>query len=137
MPHQPKNLQEAYKYRIINSSENYFVYTDTTLLGSLQKRRGRCQRILIEIMEHQYQLETLGFINPVISVTNITTKELIGKIKILNFARLLPKVFFEFNDTRLRWVKKNIFSLHWQWKKGETTIIEAIENLKLENKKAL
>jgi hypothetical protein len=88
-------------------------------------------------MDHQYQLETLGFINPVISVTNIATKELIGTIKILNFARLLPKVFFEFNDTRLRWVKKNIFSLHWQWKKRETTIIEAVEKFEVGEQKGI
>jgi len=137
VPHQLKKLQEAYTYRIINSPENYFVYTDAILLGSLQKKHRHSRYILIEIMEHQYQLETFGFINPVISITNIVTKELIGKIKISAFARLLPKVFFEFNNTRFRWVKKSIFSLHWQWKKGETTIIEVIEKFEVGEQKGV
>lgn len=107
-------MQEAYTYRITNYSKKYFVYTDEILLGILQKKIRPRQSVLIEIMDHQYLLETSGFINPVITVTNITTKKLTGKIKIFDFARLLPKVIFEYNNLQLRWINKSIFSLHWQ-----------------------
>jgi hypothetical protein len=53
-------------------------------------------------------------------------------MKIFNFARLLPKVIFENNEKqKMIWVIKNIFSLHWQWNKDETAIIETIENIGL------
>jgi len=130
-------MQEAYTYRITSYSRKYFVYTDEILLGILQKKMRPRQSVLIEIMDHQYRLETSGFINPVITVTNITTKKLTGKIKIFNFARLLPKVIFEYNNIQLRWVNKSIFSLHWQWKKEDATIIEAIEKFEVGEQKGV
>jgi hypothetical protein len=130
-------MQEAYTYRVVNSPKHYFVYTDESLLGSLQKRSWHPQPVLLEIMGHQYQLETWGLINPVVSITDVDAKTLVGKMKISNFARLFPKVILEYNNTVLSWASKNIFSLHWQWKKDEVIIIEAIEKFEVKERKGV
>jgi hypothetical protein len=120
-------MQEAYTYRVIKASKNYLIYTDEIFLGSFPKKSWRRQLGVIKIKEHQYRLEASGIINPTIIITNTTTKELLGHVKISNFATLFPKAVFKYNNTTLKWVTKSIFSLHWQWKKADVAIIETIE----------
>ena len=121
-------MQDAFSYQVINSQKSYSVYTHKELLGSLQKNSGAGEPVSIEIKEHLYKLEIAGIINPVISVIDTITNEVLGKIKISSFGRLFPKVIFEYKSSRLKWVSKSFFSLHWQWIKNEVPIIETVEN---------
>lgn len=130
-------MQEAYTYEVIYSNEIYLVYTQEALLGTLQKKMYAAKGALLEIKNDQYKLETSGFINPVISITNIATGQLLGKIKISGIGRIFSKVVFEYNNIALKWVNKSLFSLHWQWKKGNIVIIETIENFKVGQQKGV
>jgi hypothetical protein len=130
-------MPEAYSYQVINSPQYYFVYTDKVLLGSLEKKYPDHQHVLIEINGQQYKLEVTGTINIVILVINTTINKLVGRIKMSGLGRLFPEVVFEYNNVKLKWINKGIFSLHWQWKKDNDIVIETIENLQFTQQKGV
>ena len=128
-------IHEAYSYQVINSPKFYFVYADKILLGCVEKKSGPHQTVSLEIKNHRYRIEEAA--NGVALITNIITNELIGKITVTSFGLLFSKVVFEYNNVKLKWVSKSIFSLHWQWLKNKETIVDTIEDLEIGQQKGV
>jgi hypothetical protein len=131
-------MQEAYSYYVIKAKKANLVYIDKKLLGTLEKKSRSSDIVFININEQRYKIEPIKVTNGCsILITNTVTEELTGTLKISSFVGLFPKVLFEYNNTILRWATKNLFSLHWQWKNYNTTVIEAIENFQILKQKGV
>lgn len=124
-------MKKVYTYQVINTEETYSVYTNTILLGKLKHSIAGSKLAYIETKDKKLVLRRNGIINPLISITDKNNGSLVGSVKISSFGRLFPKVTLTYNRRSVSWIVKSFFSLHWQWKKNGTLMIETLDNIEV------
>ncbi len=135
---QKKNMVHAYTYRIEYADNCYWVYLNQTLLGTIEKGVDHSWHINITLTGENFLFTRSGLLKPCIYIQDINSGDVTGNISIPLFPFLpFKSKFIYLGSHKLEWVCKSPLSLHWQWKSGRETIIEAVENINLSDRSGL
>lgn len=109
-------MQQVLTYQTSYTQDNYQIFSDKIQIGKLYKREWLGSTIDSSINGHDFKFTSMGFFNPVISIIDKKSKQIIGTVKIKNFLNFSPSATLTIGDNQLFvWVAKDIFSYNWQW----------------------
>lgn len=82
------------------------------------------------INEKMYSFSRRSFIDPNIHIKDAMTGEEVAHIKMPLLSSFFSTAKFVFNTgEEFTWYSNNFFSLHWKWKQGKESIVDAIDNV--------
>jgi hypothetical protein len=125
-----KKITHTWHYHLAQADNSFSLYFNDRLIAIILKPSSGRWPVHATINEKMYSFSKTGLLPHSIKVADAMTGEAIGVIKM----PLLPSMFattkFVFNTgEEFTWYSNNFFSLHWKWKKGNESMVDAIDNL--------
>lgn len=117
-------------YKLVYADNSFSLFFNDRLIAIILKPASGRWPIHATINEKMYSFSRRSFIDSNIHIKDAMTGEEVASIKM----PLLPSVFsttkFVFSSgEEFTWYSNSFFSLHWKWKQGKESIVDAIDNL--------
>ncbi|MFS8082849.1 MAG: hypothetical protein ACMG51_05305 [Ginsengibacter sp.] len=117
---------EDFIYQTGYLKDKYFIFSNNMEIGNVFKTEWIGSNVEANIIGRPIKLIDKGFINPIITIVDKKTKEIIGSITISNLFKHYPSATLNLqNMDKYLWSSPQIFDNSWQWKNiatGQTTI---------------
>ena len=125
-----KGIQQGWYYRLSYTDNSFSVYLNEILLGTIHKPAAAQWPVIVKIDGKLYYFTKVRSFNTVIQIVDEASGEIAAVIKMPLLSPLFPRIhMYQAAGTKVTWVVKIFFSLHWQWRKGKDIMVEGIDNL--------
>jgi hypothetical protein len=120
-------------------AENSFsLYFNDRLIAIIHKPADSHWPVHATINERMYSFSKKSVLHNSVQVADAITGEAVGVIKLPFLSTLFSTAKFIFKSgDAFTWYTNSFFSLHWKWKNGNESVVDAIDNLATKKNKGI
>lgn len=123
-------FEHSWHYQIQRSDNSFTLYFNDRLIAIFTKPSKGNWKIHATINDKTYIFSRKHLFQNSIQITEAMTGETLGFIKTPFSPLLYTNITLKLSSgEHFTWYNNNFFSLHWKWKKGGESIVDAVDNL--------
>ena len=109
-------MTQVLTYKTSYFSDNYQILKDSLQIGKLYKTEWLGTAIDTTLNEQKFRFVSKGLLKPTITIFNLSTKTIIGTIKIKHLLNFYQNAVLTLsNGTQYNWTCNKLFANDWQW----------------------
>jgi hypothetical protein len=120
----------SWHYHLVQIDNSFSLYFNDRLIAIITKPSSGHWPVHATINEKMYSFSKKNLLDTAVHITDAMTGEKVGVIKMPFLSAVFSRATIRLhNGEDYTWYTNNFFSLHWKWKKGNDSVVDAIDNL--------
>lgn len=125
-----KNLiTHNWHYHIARSGTTWSLHFNERLIAIITKPKGGGWPVQININDAVYTFSKKNILLSSLRITNTLNGEELGEVRAGFLRNIISRTILTLtNGDQYTWYSNHFFSVHWKWKKGDQTIVDALDS---------
>lgn len=120
----------SWHYHLVSIDNSFSLYFNDRLIAIITKPASGHWPVHVSINEKMYSFSKKSLLQTSVQITDAITGENAGVIRMPFLSSFFSRAIIRLTSgEQYTWYSNSFFSLHWKWKKGDDSMVDAIDNL--------